>query len=216
MIRKILFTLVMVFVTSAAVAQSSADKLFIEGQKLQKSLTLASQNNAIKKFQAAKVVYTTADKKTMCDNQISICRNNIKSIKSRSTARKKAVVDEPEKEEVPEPVVDKHVNVELALSETRLDFKYKPKDGATQSVEVKCNYDDWEITAKPDWVEVYTSKEKFSVEAHENKDEESRSGVLTVKCGDKEVDLVINQASAKAVDKIMGGVKGLFNKKKKK
>lgn len=62
-------------------AQSNGDKLFMEGQKLQQNLTIPSQNQAIKKFQSAKVVYTTADKKKMCDNQIAICNSNITSLK---------------------------------------------------------------------------------------------------------------------------------------
>ena len=62
-------------------AQTNGDKLFMEGQKLQQTQTVAAQKRAIRKFQSAKVVYTSADKKKMCDNQISICNNNITSIK---------------------------------------------------------------------------------------------------------------------------------------
>lgn len=62
-------------------AQSNGDKLFMEGQTLQQTQTIAAQNQAIKKFQAAKIVYTTAEKKQMCDNQISICNSNIASLR---------------------------------------------------------------------------------------------------------------------------------------
>ena len=208
----VIFTLSLSLMVSA---QSAGDKLFLAGQQLQKVMTVASQNEAIKKFQAAKVVYTSADKKTMCDNQIAICNNNLKSLKSKSNNTKKKKTEEPnEKSEPapdPEPVAKKHVNVELSISETRLDFKNKPKSGATQTVLVRCNYDDWEVAAKPSWVEVYTAKDKFSVEAAENPEEEGRSGIVTIKCGDVDVDLIINQDGLSGVGKFFKNLK----KKKK-
>ncbi len=70
----------MLCVAAVALAQNG-DKLFIDGQKLQQTMTVASQNAAIQKFKAAKVAYTTADKKKMCDNQIAICNKNISQIK---------------------------------------------------------------------------------------------------------------------------------------
>ena len=70
----------MLCVAAVALAQNG-DKLFIDGQKLQQTMTVAFQNAAIQKFKAAKVAYTTADKKKMCDNQIAICNKNISQIK---------------------------------------------------------------------------------------------------------------------------------------
>ena len=92
-------------------AQSNGDKLFMEGQALQQKQTIASQNQAIKKFEAAKVVYTSADKKKMCDNQIAICKNNISSLKrgvSKGSKDKKQNVTVQESK--------------LALSKNRLFF----------------------------------------------------------------------------------------------
>lgn len=199
-----------------ALAQTSTgDKLFLEGQNLQKTLTVVSQNAAIKKFQAAKAVYTAADKKKMCDNQIAICNSNIRSIGTKTKTSVKKKVEESVPEPEPEPVVTKRTDVQLSLSDTRLDFKYKPKEGATQSVEVNCNYDDWVVESKPDWVEVYKAATKINVEVQENKGDEERSGIVVVKCEDTEVNLIINQERAKAGDKIVGGVKDLFKKKKK-
>lgn len=213
LLKLMAFTLMLCSSVVAMAQASTGDKLFLEGQTLQKTLTLASQNSAIKKFQAAKAVYTTADKKKMCDNQIAICNSNIKSLSTKkpATTRKKA---EPEPEPEPEPVVTKRTDVKLSLSDTRLDFKYKPKAGATQSVEVNCNYDDWFVASKPDWVEVYKASSKINVEVQENKDENERSGIVVLKCEDTEVSLIINQERPKAGDKIMGGVKDLFKKKK--
>lgn len=64
-------------------AQSTGDKLFMEGQKLQQTMTKASQQQAIKKFQAAKIAYTAKEKKTMCDNQIAICKQNIGNLSGK-------------------------------------------------------------------------------------------------------------------------------------
>lgn len=202
---KFIFSLFFACLSLTVQAQSNGDKLFMEGQQLQKTMTVSSQNQAIKKFTAAKIVYTTAEKKKMCDNQIDICNNNIKSLKSGMKKNNQKKVEGP-KENVDtvaeEPVKETHKNVELSLSETRLDFKYKPKDGYAKSVEVKCNYDDWEISSKPEWTTVYTTTGKFSVEVQENELDENRSGIIKVQCGDKVVDLIVNQSKAGKLAKI--------------
>lgn len=210
--RMLAFVL-MLCVPAGMVAQSNGDKLFMEGQQLQQVQTIASQNAAIKKFRAAKVVYTTAEKKKICDNQIAICNNNIRAIRAKSSSGSGSQNTTQSGTTVTSKK-ETHKNVELSLSETRLDFKSKPKEGATQSVEVECNYDDWEIASNPEWVTVYLSEKKFTVEAEENTGEEDRSGVIVVKCGDKEVNLVVNQDKRKGVEKVMDKVGGFFKKKK--
>lgn len=53
-------------------AQSSmGDKLFAEGQVLQKK---KQYQKAIAKYKAAKVAYTSSEKKQMCDEQIKLCK----------------------------------------------------------------------------------------------------------------------------------------------
>lgn len=80
-LKQVFVTVILLMVAMVGSAQSNGDKLFMEGQALQKKQTIASQNQAIKKFEAAKVVYTSVDKKKMCDNQIAICNNNISSLR---------------------------------------------------------------------------------------------------------------------------------------
>ncbi len=75
----------MIALASGAFAQSAGDKLFIEGQKLQQIGTITSQKQAINKFKAAKVVYTSANKKKMCDNQIEICLKRMNTTTQRTT-----------------------------------------------------------------------------------------------------------------------------------
>ena len=205
-LRIIIGVLALITALSAS-AQSKGDQLFLEGQKLQQTMTISSQNQAIKKFEAAKVVYTSTDKKTMCDNQISQCKKNISSLRKKATTtttkKEEPVEEEPKEEPV---VVETHKDVQLSLSATHLDFKYKPKEGEMQSVDVTCNYDDWEIVSHPDWVTVYTATAKFSVEVTRNKEDDARSGIVTVKCGDKEVDLIINQKKASKLEKARDGL----------
>lgn len=122
---------IMLAIASSGYAQSSGDKLFMEGQKLQQTQTVAAQNQAIKKFQAAKVVYTAADKKKMCDNQISICQSNISSLK-KGTGKKttKATVKTDNVEEV-----------KFALSQNHIEFD-GDKDGE-YNIAVTAPTTDW-------------------------------------------------------------------------
>lgn len=77
--------------TMGGYAQSVGDRLFAQGQKLQMVQTVKSQNLAISKFIAAQKAYDSSAKKSMCDNQIAICRSNIKTLNQKQTIRKQKV-----------------------------------------------------------------------------------------------------------------------------
>lgn len=214
---RLLIITALLSVVGTVVAQTDADNLYLEGQKLQQTMTISKQNEAIKKFKQAKVLYTSSSKQTMCDNQISQCNKNISSIRAAAAAKKKAqeskmeeIVEEEQPKE--EEKIETHKDVQLTLSESVLQFKRKPKDGATQSVAVTCNYDDWEIASNPDWVTIYRAVGKFSVEVMENTSDDERSGVVRVKCGEKEVDLVINQKGPNLLNKAKDKVKKTIDK----
>lgn len=218
-IARLICMLVVLLCSITVSAQTSGDKLFLEGQKLQQKMTVDAQSSAIKKFRAAKVVYNTTDKKTMCDNQITICRKNLATLKKtrarrgRKTVGKSGSVKKHTKIVEEDSVAEKNpqiVNVELSLSESRLDFKSNPKEGTVQIVDVTCNMDEIEIASKPDWVTVDVAKKKLFVSVLENNTTDERSGVVHVKCYDKEADLVVNQAKPSAL-KSLGK---LFKKKK--
>lgn len=206
--------IIVMFLCNVVNAQSGGDKLFLEGQNLQKVLTVGSQNAAIKKFTAAKVVYVTADKKKMCDNQIAVCRSNIRSLSAKKVKRSTKKAEEPvEKKTVEAPVVEvkKRTDIRLKLSEDGLEFKAVPGDGATQSVEVFCNYEDWAVASHPEWMTIYTAKDKFSVEVSDNETSDDRFGHITVKCEDTEVVLVVKQKKKNLKEKMLEKIK----KKKK-
>ena len=210
MMKKLFVFLFSLTLSLAVNAQTDADNLFKAGQDLQKVMTVDSQNKAIGKFRSAKAIYVSAAKKASCDSQIAICNQNIQKIRNQGSDntknKKKGKVENkptPEPEPEPIPVAQTRRDVELSISESRLDFKKKPKNGATQSVKVKCNYDDWRVAAMPDWVEVYTAKDKFTVECYENPDDDGRSGIVTIKCDDVQCDLIINQDGLKGLGRVL-------------
>ncbi len=70
----------MLIIALSAQAQSAADRLYMQGQKLQLTRTISAQNQAIGKFSAAKRAYDSREKKALCDRQIQICKQNIKDL----------------------------------------------------------------------------------------------------------------------------------------
>lgn len=138
---QIIVTVLMVFLGGPAAAQSNGDKLFMEGQKLQQTQTIASQNQAIKKFKSAKVVYTTKEKKEMCDNQIKICNNNIASIK-KGAKRKQAEEEQPETVPIKLSIQQKQITVdaekaeevEVAVVAASKAWDIQPMEGGSQFI----------------------------------------------------------------------------------
>lgn len=177
-------------------AQTAADRLYLEGIKLAQVMTIKSQNAAIDKFKGAKVIYTKASKKKSCDEEISKCRMRIRLIPHPpKPPRPKPGDNVGEKVEVADSVAMPTLDdVSLVLSKTTLDFKAHPKEGYTQTVEVKCNYD-WEISEKPEWVNTFISedKTKINISVKDNESGDKRAGVVEITCHGKRATLIINQ-----------------------
>lgn len=179
-------------------AQTAADRLFLEGKKLARVMTIKSQNAAIKKFEGAKGKYIRADNKKLCDKEISNCKKNIEKIKPRPKPKPKpkpSPVDSVVADSVAMPASD---DVSLVLSKTTLDFKAYPKEGYTQTVEVKCNYD-WEITENPEWVNIFISedKTKINISVKDNESGDKRAGVVEITSHGKRATLIINQGKSR-------------------
>ena len=120
-ILKLFLCLPVLAVTMKVQARTAGDKLFSQGQQLQMTQTVNSQNQAIAKFTAAKKAYDSSEKKAMCDNQIKICKNNIVTIKKRITpAKEKEVVVEKEGEEIQQ--TQKKEPIALSLSVSSIEF----------------------------------------------------------------------------------------------
>lgn len=193
-------------------AQSSCDNLFQEGQQLQKNMTAYSQRQAISKFERAKVCYDSQERKNICDQQIQICRNIIKTLEDKSKmeeAKADPIVVDTVREVV-SVVETKREDVVLSLSGDHL--KFDDKAGDFQKIMVICNYDDWKVSNKPEWITIAVNGKELVIEASENPDENERAGVIEVSCGEKHVNLVVSQEKRK--QSIMKKINP-FKKKKK-
>lgn len=197
-IERSFVTVIMLMVTMICFAQSNGDKLFMEGQALQQKQTIVSQNQAIKKFEAAKVVYTSADKKKMCDNQIAICNNNISSLKKVSPKgdreKKQAVTVQEVKLALSKNSIlfdgDKKGTSNISVTAPSTDWTFKSSEGiegednyvkATRSSDAKSI--DIEVEANPTTLERHQS---FVVSYENTRD------TLMVSQSGKEVTLSTN------------------------
>lgn len=207
------FVIIMLMVAMVGYGQSNGDKLFMEGQALQQKQTIASQNQAIKKFEAAKVVYTTADKKKMCDNQIAICNNNISSLKrvlpKGNKEKKQTVAVQEVKLALSKNSIlfegDKKGISSIAVTAPSTDWSFKSSDGikgeenyviATRSSDAKSI--DIEVEANPTTLERHQS---FVVSY------ESAADTLLVSQSGKEVTLSTNSNLLEF--KLKGGSKSI-------
>lgn len=209
-ILKLLMVVVFSLCTMGSYAQSIGDKLFAQGQKLQMVQTVKSQNLAISKFIAAQKAYDSSAKKNMCDNQIAICRNNIKTLSQKQTVRN-SKVRKPNNVIVEDdslalaPKVERDP-VNLYLSVSYIEFKASGKANDKHEVVVNCNYDSWEFSC-PEWVQSAKNGNTLILIASANSTSEDRSGKLTVTCYDKTAELVIYQKSKFSIKSIFGSKK---------
>ena len=204
--------MVVVFSLSAmgSYAQSIGDKLFAQGQKMQMVQTVKSQNQAIRKFIAAQKAYDSKAKKNMCDNQIAICKSNIKTLSQKQTVRKpkvrksKNVIVEDDRAEMVPKIEREPVNLYLSVS--YIEFKAAGKVSDKHEVVVNCNYNDWKLSC-PEWVHVAKNGNTLILTASANSTSEERSCKLTVTCYDKTAELVIYQKSKFSIKSIFGSKK---------
>lgn len=183
--KKVVCTLLTLLISAVALAQTNGDKLFGEGQLLQKRQSVSSQTLAIKKFQAAKIAYTTADKKTMCDNQIDICNNNIRSI--RKIGKTAKVVAAPV----------------LTLGKTVVEFE--GESNGVINIPVKASTKDWSfsvaegIEGEQAFVHVTCTPDSTSLDiaADPNLTTLARHQSVEVACGDSTQILMVKQTGKK-------------------
>lgn len=193
--------------TMGGYAQSVGDRLFAQGQKLQMVQTVKSQNLAISKFIAAQKAYDSSAKKSMCDNQIAICRSNIKTLNQKQTIRKQKVrkqkVAVVKDDSVAIAPKEEREPVNLYLSISYIEFKAAGKANDKHEVVVNCNYDNWEYTC-PDWVHVAKNGNTLILTSSANSTSSERTGKLSVTCYDKTAELVIYQKSKFSIKSIFG------------
>ena len=209
-ILKLLMVVVFSLSAMGSYAQSIGDKLFAQGQKLQIVQTVKSQKQAISKFIAAQKAYDSKAKKNMCDNQIAICKGNIKTLSQKQTVRKpkvrksKNVIVEDDRAEMVPKIEREPVNLYLSVS--YIEFKAAGKVSDKHEVVVNCNYNDWKHSC-PEWVHVAKNGNTLILTASANSTSEERSCKLTVTCYDKTAELVIYQKSKFSIKSIFGSKK---------
>lgn len=144
----------------------------------------------------------------MCDNQIAICRSNIKLMsqkkKKKTVAPRETVIVEKASSDIPHEVMKEPVR--LSLSVSSMEFKSSGKKSDNHEVEVRCNYDDWTYTC-PTWIDVTKNGNKLTVTADPNKTDAERSGVLTVSCYGEKAELMIYQKKPFSLKSLIGGKK---------
>lgn len=213
MLLKSVFILLLLLVSGAGRAQSSCDKLFAEGAKLQQTMTIAAQNKAIAMFEKAKVCYDSNERKGICDQQIKTSRTIIYNLRSAAADKAAAPAAKDAKEEAPadsaaldtKPVEKARDDVKLSFEKNHLSFK--AKGGEFKKVKVSCNYEDWVVTETPAWVTVSRNNEnELVVETEENTAEEERAGIVKVECGPREASLVVNQKKYNKLEKLKNKV----------
>ena len=209
-ILKLLMVVVFSLSAMGSYAQSIGDQLFAQGQKLQMVQTVKSQKQAISKFIAAQKAYDSKAKKNMCDNQIAICKGNIKTLSQKQTVRKpkvrksKNVIVEDDRAEMVPKIEREPVNLYLSVS--YIEFKAAGKVSDKHEVVVNCNYNDWKLSC-PEWVHVAKNGNTLILTASANSTSEERSCKLTVTCYDKTAELVIYQKSKFSIKSIFGSKK---------
>ena len=175
------------FSLSANSYAQSGDKLFMEGQQLQQTMTISSQRAAIKKFQAAKVIYTTADKKKMCDNQISICNKNIRYIRNDGPVKGAA-----KKSETPDKVA-------FSLSQNIVEFE--GDEPGTVNIKVEAPSTDWSfnvpagVEGMDNFLQVTRSNDAKSINISVGINEKTlmREQSIDVDFGDKREVITVKQ-----------------------
>jgi len=199
---RLLILLLVCAVSLPLCAQTSCDKLFASGVKYQQTMTIASQNKAISYFEKAKVCYDSQAKKDLCDQQITACRNIIAQL-SKKAKQSAPATPAPNDGNGASPAKTGAPKAEPAKKDVKLSIdctylKFKGKGGEFKKAKVKCNYPDWEIVEKPDWVNCSRNDDEIVVEADRNPDKkEERSGAIIIKCGDESVTLTIIQEKFK-------------------
>lgn len=182
-------------------AQTSCDKLFASGVRLQQTMTIASQNKAITYFEKAKVCYDSQSKKDLCDQQITACRNIIAQL-SKKTKTSTPTSSKPKEEVETMPAKPKETDIIEVKKDVQLNIdctylKFKGKGGEFKKAKIICNYPDWEIADKPNWVNCTKNDGEIVVEVEKNPSKEERSGSIIITCGDKSATLTIIQEKFK-------------------
>lgn len=163
--------------------KNSGDKLYKEGQKLQKVMNIKSQESAIEKFSVAKRFYDNIDNKQKCDDAIEVSKTIIRELKK---PKPKKTTEEPAKK-----------TSELALGVDTLNVEFNQKDAI---VSVSSTNSSWTaIALKPSNIDSFVTITKDNnnncvhVSCIENTSTEERQQKVEVKSDEKYASFVVVQ-----------------------
>lgn len=189
------------FLFIPAYGQNSCDNLYAKAVKLQQTMTVASQNQAITYFKKAQACYDSDAKKKLCTSQIATCKNTIALILKNntggntSTKKSKSADSKDSLTAVGKQNRGKVDTVKVVLSVNESVVKFKAKGGEFKKVKVSCNVDDWKVTEHPDWITYSVNKDnEIVLEAAKNPLKEERSGMIILECRGKSVSCAVLQS----------------------
>lgn len=126
---------------SVGMAQKAADNLYNQGLKLQKTMTVKAQKQAISKFKDAKNMYDSADKKAQCDNSIAVSNNLIKEISGGGSKSKGSSSSSKSHSSSSSTAVKDSPTLDLSNTSFSVGREYKTLD-----VTVVTNQDSWDYS----------------------------------------------------------------------
>lgn len=197
--RKLFLILLGIIICVQGHGQNSCDNLYAKGVKSQQTMTVASQNRAIKLFLKAQACYDSEAKKQLCATQIATCKNTITLIKKNkqenSLSPKNSPVEEKEEQTAAKQGKNKVDTIKVALSVSESVIKFKAKGGEFKKVKVTCNYHDWKVVEHPEWIAYSVSKDnEIVLEASKNPSKEERSGMIKIECRGESVSFAVLQS----------------------
>lgn len=187
--RFLTFVLACLMFCASAFGQSRGDVLFNKGMQLQSVMTISSQKEAIRNFDAAKKIYDSNAKKSQCDKAIAVSRNIIAKL-SQSPSPIPPVPPKP----YDTPVLD--------LSNERFDLDHMAK---TLRVNVNTNARSWKVAAvdNPDGSSFLTVRKAgnsaFEIICPENRTESARTQTVAVTISDVKRVVTVTQSGNDAV-----------------
>ena len=182
------------FFISTAQAQSECQSLYNQGIALQKKRTVASQNQAIAKFKAAKVCYDSQANKSKCDAQIAKCNKTIAALNSpKPTKTEKPQTNNPGKPSSSHATPSKPVQaaLEFEVRPSKLTFKGNGED--VQVIRVTTNDNSWRVETHDTWITATRESENQIVVRCEKNGRKKRSGKVYIYVRNKRAVVDIQQ-----------------------
>lgn len=177
-----------------AMAQSECQTLYNQGLSLQKKKTVASQNQAIAKFKAAKVCYDSQANKSKCDAQIAKCNKTIASLNAPKPQQTKTENKKPQKNDGGFKVQKtKPVQPALEFEVRPAKLSFKGKGEEVQVVRVSTNDNSWRVESHDPWITATRESNDQIVVRCEKNGKKKRSGKIYIYVRNKRAVVDIQQ-----------------------